>query len=87
MSFIKEIGLDNSVLEGDLEITINTLKNGDIFHSAYGHLLLDTLSLLNSLKSWLLSHTLGLSNAIAYALARKGKFSFPLFIGVCSPKI
>ncbi|XP_075636759.1 uncharacterized protein LOC142608997 [Castanea sativa] len=80
VSFIKEIGLDNSVSEGDSEIIINALKNGDMFHFAYGNLLLDTLSLLNSLKSWSLSHTLRLSNAIAYALARKDNFSFPLSI-------
>ncbi|XP_065633927.1 uncharacterized protein LOC136069392 [Quercus suber] len=34
------------------EIIINALKNGVMFNSAFGHLLFDTLYLLNSLKSW-----------------------------------
>ena len=72
--------MDNSILEGDFEIIINALKNGDMFNSAYGHLLIDTLYLLNSSKSWSLSHTLRLGNAIADALARRAKFSFPLSI-------
>lgn len=80
ISFIKEVGLDNSILEGDSEIFINALKNGAMFNSAYGHLLIDTLSLLNSLKSWSLSHTLRLGNAIANALVRRAELSFPLFI-------
>ena len=72
--------MDNSILEGDFEIIINALKNGDMFNSAYGHLLIDNLYLLNSLKSWLLSHTLRLGNAITDVLVRRAKFSFPLSI-------
>ena len=79
-SFIKEVGLNNSILEGDSKIVINALKNGNMFNSALGHLLIDNLSHLNSLKSWSLSHTLRLGNAVVDALARRARFSFPLFI-------
>lgn len=78
--FAKEVGLDNSILEGYFEIVINTLKNGIMFNSDLGHLLIDTLSHLNSLKSWLLSRTLRLGNDVADALARRACFSFPLSI-------
>lgn len=82
--FAKEVGLDNSILEGDFEIVINTLKNGIMFNSDLGHLLIDTLSHLNSLKSWLVSRTLRLGNDVADALARRACFSFPLSIWVQS---
>ena len=78
--FRKEVGLNNSILEGDSKIVINALKNGNMFNSALGHLLIDNLSHLNSLKSWSLSHTLRLGNAVVDALARRARFSFPLFI-------
>ena len=72
--------MNNSILEGDSKIVINALKNGNMFNSALGHLLIDNLSHLNSLKSWSLSHTLRLGNAVVDALARRARFSFPLFI-------
>ena len=50
ITLVKELGLDGIVLEGNSEI-INALENGDMFNSTYGHLLINTLSLLNSLKS------------------------------------
>ena len=79
-SFVKEVGLNNSILEGDSKIFINAQKNGNMFNSALGHLLIDNLSHLNSLKSWSLSHTLRLGNAVIDALARRARFSFPLSI-------
>ena len=72
--------MNNSILEGDSKIVINALKNGNMFNSALGHLLIDNLSHLNSLKSWSLSHTLRLGNAVVDAFARRARFSFPLFI-------
>ena len=80
--FAKEVGLDNSILEGDFEIVTNALKNGNMFNSDLGHLRIDTLSHLNSLKSWSLSHTLRLGNAVVDALARRASFSFLLSIWV-----
>lgn len=35
--------------EGDLEIVMNSLRHGDIFHSSVGHLIKDTLSYASSL--------------------------------------
>lgn len=72
--------MDNSILEGDSKIVINALKNGNMFNSALGQLLIENLSHLNSLKSWLLSHTLRLGNAVVNALDRRARFSFPLSI-------
>ena len=53
-----------------------------MFNSAFGHLLFDTLCLLNSLKSWSISHTLRLGNVVVDALAKRAKFSFPSTLGL-----
>lgn len=79
-SLLKEVGLDCSILEGDFEIVINALKNGDMLNSALGHFLIDTLSSLNSLQSWSLSHTPRLGNVVVDALARRAKFSDSLSV-------
>ena len=50
---ISEVGLDNSILEGDSEIVINALRNGVLLNSGLGLLLNDTLSIVNSLKKFL----------------------------------
>ena len=42
--FVHEVGLQDSIMEGDLETVINSLRKGDMFQSAYGHLIRDTLS-------------------------------------------
>ena len=44
--FINEIGLDNSIPEGDSEVIINALNKGALFNTALGYLLKDTLSIL-----------------------------------------
>ena len=54
--FISEVGLDNSILEGDSEIVINVLKKGELFNSSLGHMLKDTVLLVSSFKSWSFSH-------------------------------
>lgn len=47
--FVQEVGLHNSILEGDSEIVINSLKRCDMFQSAFGHLIQDTLVYVNAL--------------------------------------
>lgn len=49
--FVSEVGLDNSILEGDSEMVINVLKKGELFNSSLGHMLKDTALLVSSLKS------------------------------------
>ena len=45
----QELGFYHSSFEGDLEIVMNSLKDGDIVQSFVGHLSKDTLSYTNSL--------------------------------------
>ena len=69
--FISEVGLDNSILEGDSEVIINALNKGDLFNSALGHHLKDTLSVVSSLWSWSFSHTVRQSDSVTDALVRR----------------
>ena len=41
--FVHEVGLWNSIMEGDSETVIKALQGGDMFQSAFGHLFRDTL--------------------------------------------
>ena len=72
--------IESCILEGDSQIVIKAVQDGDKTFSEFGHLLQDTLSHLNSFKNWLLSHSLRQGNAVADALVRGAKFSFPFAI-------
>lgn len=63
--FVQEVGLSNSILEGDLEIIINSLRKGDMFQYAFGHLIQDTLIYVNSLQSFSFSHVYRQGNFVA----------------------
>ena len=62
--FISEVGLDNSILEVDSEVIINALNKGDLFNSAFGHHLKDTMLVVSSLWSWSFSHTIRQSDSV-----------------------
>ena len=79
-AFTREMGIESCILEGDSQIVIKALQDGDKTFSEFGHILQDTLSHLNSFKNWSLSHTLRQGNAVADALARRAKFSYPFTI-------
>ena len=42
--FVREMGFNQSFLEGDSEFVINSLRHGAISSSAFGHLIQDTVS-------------------------------------------
>ncbi|KAK9987412.1 hypothetical protein SO802_032363 [Lithocarpus litseifolius] len=56
--FMSEVGLDNSILEGDSDVIVNALNKGDLFNTTLGYLLKDALSFVSSLPSSSFSHTL-----------------------------
>ena len=47
IQFTKELGFTEATLEGDSEIVINAIRKGNIYHSAFGHLIKDILSSTN----------------------------------------
>ena len=80
VAFTRELGIESCISEGDSQIVVKALHDGDKTLSEFGHILQDTLSHLNSFKNWSLSHTLRQGNAVADALARRAKFSYPFTI-------
>ena len=80
VAFTRELGIKSCISEGDSQIVVKALHDGDKTLSEFGHILQDTLSHLNSFKNWSLSHTLKQGNAVADAVARRAKFSSPFAI-------
>ncbi|KAK9988087.1 hypothetical protein SO802_028326 [Lithocarpus litseifolius] len=78
--FIHEVGLRNSVLEGDSEIVIKALQNGDKFQTAFGHLCRDTLLYAKALQSFSFCHTHRQGNCVADALAKKARYCSSLTV-------
>ena len=72
--FVHEVGLQDSIMEGNSETVINSLRKGDMFQSAYGHLIKDTLSYVHSLRSFSFSHSYRQGNSITDALAKNARF-------------
>ncbi|KAL0005237.1 hypothetical protein SO802_012798 [Lithocarpus litseifolius] len=78
---VQELGFKNSIFEGDSETVINSLRNGDRLKSFIGHLVQDTLSDVNSLRSWSFFHIGRQDNAVAHVLAKRARLSFILIFG------
>lgn len=78
--FVHEVGLHESILEGDSKTVIKSLQKGDMFQSAYGHLLKDIMFYVKSLRSYNFSHTYRKGNSVADALAKKARFSSDLTV-------
>ena len=55
--FVHELGFQDAIFEGDLEISIKALQDGIPTPTSYGHLIKDTLSYVSSLQCFSFSHT------------------------------
>ena len=75
---VQELDFENSIFEGDFEIVINPLQNDDRLKSSIGNLVQDTLSFVNSFRSWLFSYIRRQGNVVACALVRRARLSSPL---------
>ncbi|XP_030949950.1 uncharacterized protein LOC115973850 [Quercus lobata] len=76
--FIVELGMSQSIFEGDSEIVYKALKSVDVGHSSIGQYVKDIMSISGSLRTFSFSHTRRQSNCVAHALAKRARFSFPL---------
>ena len=75
---VQELGFADSIFKGNLEKVIKALQNNERLNSSIGYLIQDTLSFVNFLWSWSFSHIGRQGNAVAHALARRARLSFPL---------
>ena len=78
--FIVELGMSQSIFEGDSEIVYKTLKSVDVGHSSIGQYVKDIMSISGSFRTFSFSHTRRQSNCVAHALAKRARFSFPLLV-------
>ena len=49
VQFVQELGLRNSIFEGDSASSINAISNGQLLHSSFGHIIKDILLFSSSL--------------------------------------
>ena len=73
--FMQEVGIIESILEGDSLSIISALKNGERLNSAIGHLIKDILSYVISNRSLSFSHVRRQGNVVAHALTRRARFN------------
>ncbi|XP_050258923.1 uncharacterized protein LOC126703913 [Quercus robur] len=78
--FIVELGMSQSIFEGDSEIVYKALKSVDVGHSSIGQYVKDIMSISSSLQTFSFSHTRRQGNCVAHALAKRARFSFPLLV-------
>lgn len=65
---VQEVGLRQSNFEGNSEVGIKVLQDGNMLFSSFGLLVRDTLSFVTPLWGFSFSHTVRQSNAVAHAL-------------------
>ena len=63
--FAQEIGLQKCQFEGDSETIRKALNGGDMSSSSFGHLIRDTLIVVNSFLDFSFSHIVRQGNAVA----------------------
>ena len=78
--FIVELGMSQSIFEGDSEIVYKALKSVDVGHSSISRYVKDIMSISGSLRTFSFSHTRRQSNCVAHALAKRARFSFPMLV-------
>ena len=69
MWFSLETGFNKSVIEGDSESVIRSLRQGGYENSLGGHLIKDIIFTVNYFQNISFSHVVWQSNAVADALA------------------
>ena len=78
--FMVELGLHQSIFEGDLELVYRALTSYSSPRSSIDHIIKDTLSIVSSLRTYSFSHSRKQGNSVAHALARRAESSFPLSV-------
>ncbi|XP_075659169.1 uncharacterized protein LOC142629060 [Castanea sativa] len=80
VQFILELGFAHSIFEGDAEIIIKALAEGDCSVSSIGHITKDTESMIGLLQTKSFSHVRRQGNTVAHALAQRARLSFLVLI-------
>lgn len=70
IQFAQEISIHHSTFEGDNEIAINVVRNGDMLSLSFDHLVKDTLSYASSFQSFSFFHTYRQGDTWAFFLEK-----------------
>ena len=76
--FVVELGLHQSIFEGNSELVYRALTFDSFPRSSIDHIIKDTLSIVSSLGPYSFSHSRKRGNCVAHALARIVGSSFPM---------
>ena len=68
VQFMLELGFQQSVFEGDSEVIIKALDNGNFSLASVGHIVKDIRSILSLLQTMSFSYVRREGNFVAYAL-------------------
>ena len=77
---VQEVGLRQSHFEGNSEVGIKVLQDGNMLFSSFVLLVRDTLSFVSPLWGFSFSHTYRQSNAVVYALTQRARLFFLLLV-------
>ena len=80
VQFIVELGISQTVFEGDSEVVCKALKSAQKDHSSIGQFVKNILSILGLLRTFSFSHTKRQGNSIAHALSKRVRISFSLLV-------
>ena len=69
--FAMELGFHRLVVESDSEVIINSIKDGNLSHSTFGHILQDITSLCSLFSYVSFQYIKRQGNCVAHKLARR----------------
>jgi len=82
MLFAAELGFWQSIFEGNSEVTIRALQEGNSTISSVGYIEKDIMSISGSFVTHTFFHVRGQGNVVAHALAQRDRLFFPLLVWV-----
>ena len=80
VEFALELGFENIILEGDLEILIKILNSSNRSLAPFGHIINDINFLASRFACFSATHVKRHCNRVAHSLARRALSFYPLFV-------
>ena len=78
--FILELGFEQSIFEGDSEVIIKALVDGNFSIPSIGHIVKDIMSMTGLLPTKSFSHIRRQGNMVAHALTQRARLFFPILV-------
>lgn len=82
--FIEELSIFEAIFEGDVEVIIKALLDGEMDQLEYGHVIQDNLVLTFDFRVCNFTHVKCLGNFVAYFFAKRSKLGLELQVWIKS---